>query len=103
TPTTPKNLKLLRPDRDYLFDFEGSTVYFPKGAFYRPHYISINGSKDSLFIDRDRLPMKKALEIQIPVNTNDTLVQRQTFIAKRNAKGAPSYIGTRIKEGHWFA
>ena len=103
TPTPPKNQKLLCPDRDYLFDFEGSTVYFPKGAFYRPHYISINGSKDTLFIDRDRLPMKKALEIQIPVNTNDTLVQRQTFIAKHNAKGAPSYIGTRIKEGHWFA
>ncbi len=94
---------LITPDKDYLFNYGGIEVYFPRKSLYRPHKLFINARKDTLFLDRNRLPIRNALELQFPVSTSDSLIQRQSFIALLNKKNKPGYVYTYVKEGHWKA
>ncbi|MEL0201837.1 MAG: hypothetical protein VW892_04240 [Flavobacteriaceae bacterium] len=43
------------------------------------------------------------MELQFPVSTSDSLIQRQSFIAMLNKKNKPGYVYTYVKEGHWKA
>lgn len=94
---------LITPDKDYLFNYGGIEVYFPRKSLYRPHQLFINARKDTLFLDRNRLPIRNALELQFHVSTTDSLIQRQSFIALLNKKNKPGYVYTYVKEGHWKA
>ncbi len=103
TDTNTNDRSLIVPEKDYLFDFEGIEVYFPKKSLYRPHLLKINGKKDTLFLDRNRLPLRTALELQFPAATQDSREQKQSFIALLNKKNKPSYVYTYYKEGSWRA
>ena len=90
--------KLIKKDEDYLFKFKDKEIMFKKNTLYDNVYLNIKESNDTLYIDKDIYPLKNPIEISFKINSNDSLLNRQSFISKLNSKGKPIYLSTQKKE-----
>ncbi len=92
--------KLIDPKLDYNFPMNDKKVYFPKKTFFKNAIIQIEEGKNTLSIGPNLFPFNNPYEIQFNSNEEDTLKQRQTFIAKKTEKKI-SFIPTSLNKGHW--
>ncbi len=90
--------KLIKTDQDYLIKFKDKEITFKKNTLYDNVYLNIKESNDTLYIDKDIYPLKNPIEISFKINSNDSLLNRQSFISKLNSKGKPIYLSTQKKE-----
>ena len=90
--------KLIKTDQDYLIKFKDKEITFKKNTLYDNVYLNIKESNDTLYIDKDIYPLKTPIEISFKINSNDSLLNRQSFISKLNSKGKPIYLSTQKKE-----
>ena len=90
--------KLIKTDENYLVKFKDKEIMFKKNTLYDNVYLNIKESNDTLYIDKDIYPLKNPIEISFKINSNDSILNRQSFISKLNSKGKPIYLSTQKKE-----
>ena len=94
---------LVSPNKAYLYEFESSTVYFPKQAFYKEVSIHSEQVGDTLKVGEDFIPLKKPFEISFNSSKMDSLTSAQSFIGKLDTKGKPKFLSNKIKNRMWEA
>ena len=94
---------LVSPNKAYLYEFESSTVYFPKQTFYKEVSIHSEQVGDTLKVGEDFIPLKKPFEISFNSSKMDSLTSAQSFIGKLDTKGKPKFLSNKIKNGMWEA
>ena len=103
-PSPKKNLENpLDPSKDYLFEFEDKSVYFPRESFFDEVNMLVEEHGDTLRIAQNWAPLRKPFEIKYKVPVGDSLILAQTFLAVLNKKGKPSFFTASVKDGFWEA
>ena len=97
-----KETNPLDPAKDYLFDFEDKSVYFPPGSFYDPILLTIETNEERLVVGENHYPLQKPFEIRFDIKTQDSLAKSQTFIALLDSNGKPFFFSNQQKEGSWI-
>lgn len=78
-------------NRDAYFNFDGGSVYFPKGAFFSDFYFQMKKQGDTISIHNETQPVKNDYTLKIKASNADTL---HTYIAYINNKNRPVYQKT---------
>jgi len=97
--TTLKNP--LEPSKDYLFDFEDKSVYFPRESFFDPVDVKIETQGDTLRVGKNKYPLRNAYEVKYKIPEGDSLTLAQSFLAFVNDKGNTGFFTNYEKEGFW--
>lgn len=53
------------PIKDYLFDFDSTSVYFPKKAFFQKADIQVEYTGDTLRVGKDIVPLKILMKLAL--------------------------------------
>ncbi|MDA0985072.1 MAG: M23 family metallopeptidase, partial [Bacteroidetes bacterium] len=91
----------ISPDQDYLYDFGDKSVYFPKRSFFDSVSISVINESKILSVGENIYPLQKAYEVRFKVLEEDSLIQKQSFIATVNSKNQTSFFSAAQKDGYW--
>lgn len=91
----------ISPDQDYLYDFGDKSVYFPKRSFFDSVSISVINESKILSVGENIYPLQKAYEVRFKVLEEDSLIQKQSFIATVNSKNQTSFFSAAQKDGNW--
>jgi len=91
------------PIKDYLFDFDSTSVYFPKKAFFQKADIQVEYTGDTLRVGKDIVPLKNPYEISFTIPKMDSLEREQSFIGKLDRKGKPYFVSSKIEDNKWIA
>ncbi len=91
----------LEPSKDYLFDFEDKSVYFPKESFFDPVVLKVENRGDTLQVGRNEYPLRNAYEVKYKIPEADSLALAQSFLAFINRKGGTDFFTANRKEGFW--
>ena len=94
-----KKLNLVKPELDYLFEFDEKSVYLPKNTFYETVNFPIRSTKDSLFIPSEENAVFKAFEIEFNAPPVDPQKTNPWCIALVNKKGELNYSLTKLEDG----
>ena len=94
-----KNLNLVKPELDYLFEFDGKSVYLPKNTFYETVNFPIRATKDSLYIPSEENAVFNAFEIEFDAPPVDSQKSNPWCIALVNKNGELNYSYTKLEEG----
>tara|TARA_B100000767_G_C19777723_1_gene543710 strand:+ start:717 stop:2456 length:1740 start_codon:yes stop_codon:yes gene_type:complete len=94
-----KELSSVKPELDYLFEFDEMSVYLPKNTFYETVNFPIRATKDSLFIPSEENAVFKAFEIEFDAPTVDSKKINPWCIALVNKKGELNYSFTKLEDG----
>jgi hypothetical protein len=100
TPNTDFE-NILDPSKDYLFDLEDKSVYFPKESFFDPVYVKIESQGDTLYVGKNKYPLRNTYEVKYKVPQGDSLTLAQSFLAFVNDKGNTGFFTNYEKEGFW--
>lgn len=101
-PTSKKTFENpIDPSKDYLFEFEDKSVYFPRESFFDPVDISVETRGDTLHVGKPLYPINKAFEVKYKIPQGDSLTIAQSFLAILNKKGNPTFFTANKKEGYW--
>jgi len=95
----PESLNL--PTKDYLFQFENKSVYFPKESFFDPIKLTVEERGDTLDLGLSYHPMNKAYEVKYKVPEGDSLEMKQSFLAFLNKNQKTSFFSATVKDGYW--
>jgi len=93
---------LLDPIKDYLFDFDTTSVYFPKDSFFQKAAIHVEQKGDTLRVGQDLVPLKKPFEINFNIPEMDSLQKTQSFISKIAKNRKPSFLSTKKEGDKWL-
>jgi hypothetical protein len=96
-----EKLNSLDPSKDYLFDFDDKSVYFPQNSFYDAIPLKVENTENELIVGENYYPLQKPFEIQFQIPIQDSLEKSQSFIAKLNSKGKPYFFSNQKKEDSW--
>jgi len=91
------------PIKDYLFDFDSTSVYFPKKAFFQKADIQVEYTGDTLRVGKDIVPLKNPYEISFTIPKMDSLEREQSFIGKLDRKGKPYFVSSKVEDNKWIA
>ncbi|MDC1031740.1 M23 family metallopeptidase [Flavobacteriaceae bacterium] len=91
------------PIKDYLFDFDSTSIYFPKKAFFQKADIQVEYTGDTLRVGKDIVPLKNPYEISFTIPKMDSLEREQSFIGKLDRKGKPYFVSSKIEDNKWIA
>lgn len=91
------------PIKDYLFDFDSTSVYFPKKTFFQKADIQVEYTGDTLRVGKDIIPLKNPYEISFTIPKMDSLEREQSFIGKLDRKGKPYFVSSKIEDNKWIA
>ena len=91
----------LEPSKDYLYDFEDKSVYFPKESFFDPVVLKVENRGDTLQVGRNEYPLRNAYEVKYKIPEADSLALAQSFLAFINRKGGTDFFTANRKEGFW--
>ena len=91
----------LKPSKDYLYDFEDKSVYFPKESFFDPVVLKVENRGDTLQVGRNEYPLRNAYEVKYKIPEADSLALAQSFLAFINRKGGTDFFTANRKEGFW--
>jgi hypothetical protein len=100
TPNTDFE-NILDPSKDYLFDLEDKSVYFPKESFFDPVDVKIESQGDTLHVGKNKYPLRNTYELKYKVPQGDSLTLAQSFLAFVNDKGNTGFFTNYEKEGFW--
>lgn len=103
-PIFSKEMKtdiLIKPEENYLFEFENNSVFFPKNSFFEKVNLKVENHKDTLLVGQDIYPLQNAFTIKYKVPKGDSLMISQTFISQLNKKGRPVFFSAFKKDGYW--
>ena len=100
TPNTDFE-NILDPSKDYLFDLEDKSVYFPKESFFDPVDVKIESQGDTLYVGKNKYPLRNTYEVKYKVPQGDSLTLAQSFLAFVNDKGNTGFFTNYEKEGFW--
>lgn len=92
---------ILDPSKDYLFDLEDKSVYFPKKSFFDPVDVKIESQGDTLYVGKNKYPLRNTYEVKYKVPQGDSLTLTQSFLAFVNDKGNTGFFTNYEKEGFW--
>lgn len=84
--------------KDYNFEQDDVSVFFPAGAFYEDFYLDFSGSGKTLFLKNKLLPVQTAFTVSIKDNSVAESERSKTFIATVEG-GKVSYNDTWYKDG----
>ena len=91
--------KLIEPNRDYLFMYEGAEVYIPKNGVYESNRFLLRFDNEELQIKADHVALRKAF--QIKVSAPDSIVGHYLGIRFKNGK--TGFISKTIRDNHFVA
>ena len=94
---------VIDPIKDYLFDFDSTSVYFPKKTFFQKADIQVEYTGDTLRVGKDIIPLKNPYEISFTIPKMDSLEREQSFIGKLDRKGKPYFVSSKIEDNKWIA
>ena len=94
---------VIDPIKDYLFDFDSTSVYFPKKTFFQKADIQVEFTGDTLRVGKDIIPLKNPYEISFTIPKMDSLEREQSFIGKIDRKGKPYFVSSKIEDNKWIA
>ena len=97
-----EKLDSIDPSKDYLFDFDDKSVYFPQNSFYDAIPLKVENTENELIVGENHYPLQKLFEIQFQIPDQDSLKNSQSFIAKLNSKGKPYFFSNQKKEDSWI-
>lgn len=97
-----EKLDSIDPSKDYLFDFDDKSVYFPQNSFYDAIPLKVENAENELIVGENHYPLQKPFEIQFQIPDQDSLKNSQSFIAKLNSKGKPYFFSNQKKEDSWI-
>jgi len=97
-----EKLDSIDPSKDYLFDFDDKSVYFPQNSFYDAIPLKVENAENELIVGGNHYPLQKPFEIQFQIPDQDSLKNSQSFIAKLNSKGKPYFFSNQKKEDSWI-
>ncbi|MGA1545755.1 MAG: M23 family metallopeptidase [Flavobacteriaceae bacterium] len=98
--TVSKSLHL--PSKDYLYQFENKSVYFPKGSFFDPVKLTVEERGDTLDLGLPYHALDKPYEIKYKIPEGDSLKIQQSFLAFLNQNNKTSFFSTSVKDGYWI-
>ena len=87
--------------KDYLFDFENKSVYFPKESFFDTVDVKVENLGDTLYVGKDDYPLQKAYEVKYKIPKGDSLTIAQSFLGFVNKKGKTRFFSSYHKGGFW--
>lgn len=94
--TTKKHVgKTLTTDRDYLYTFQKSSVYFPKNTFFEEATIDIRESGDTLVIENSLVPVYKNIKISYKPDT----IQKGDYLGIVSRKKKINFVSSDHKKG----
>ena len=91
--------KLIEPNRDYLFMYEGAEVYIPKNGVYESNRFLLRFDNEELQIKADHVALRKAFQIKI--SAPDSIVGH--FLGIRFKNGKTGFISKTIRDNHFVA
>ena len=91
--------KLIEPNRDYLFMYEGAEVYIPKNGVYESNRFLLRFDNEELQIKADHVALRKAFKIKI--SAPDSIVGH--FLGIRFKNGKTGFISKTIRDNHFVA
>jgi len=95
-----KNLFSIDRDSSYNLSFINSSVKIEKNSFYTNKEIQILEKNNTLFIDKDSIPVLKNITIKLNVDRfNDSLVNK-VYMARVNENKKSTFISSELKDGH---
>ena len=95
-----KNLFRIDRDSSYNLSFINSSVKIEKNSFYTNKEIQIFEKNNTLFIDKDSIPVLKNITIKLNVDRfNDSLVNK-VYMARVNENKKSTFISSELKDGH---
>jgi hypothetical protein len=97
-----EKLNSIDPSKDYLFDFDDKSVYFPQNSFFDAIRLKVENAENELIVGENHYPLQKPFEIQFQIPDQDSLKNSQSFIAKLNSKGKPYFFSNQKKEDSWI-
>jgi len=97
-----EKLNSIDPSKDYLFEFDDKSVYFPQNSFYDAIPLKVENTENELIVGENHYPLQKPFEIQFQIPDQDSLKNSQSFIAKLNSKGKPYFFSNQKKEDSWI-
>jgi len=98
--TVSKSLHL--PSKDYLYQFENKSVYFPKDSFFDPVKLTVEERGDTLDLGLPYHALDKPYEIKYKIPEGDSLKIQQSFLAFLNQNNKTSFFSTSVKDGYWI-
>ena len=88
----------VKPELDYLFEFENQEVYLPKNTFFEPVDFKIRATKDTLFVGSKEDALQRTFEIQFKTPEVDSLETNPWCIANLNKKKKLDYVYSVAKD-----
>ncbi|MDB9988672.1 M23 family metallopeptidase [Flavobacteriaceae bacterium] len=88
----------VKPELDYLFEFENQEVYLPKNTFFEPVDFKIRATKDTLFVGSKEDALQRTFEIQFKTPEVDSLETNPWCIARLNKKKKLDYVYSVAKD-----
>ena len=74
-------------------------MYFPANSFYEDTFIDFKVSNDTLYLDKDLIPLQKNVTIQYDISNYKTSEKERLYIAELiGYKKYPSYLKTSRKD-----
>ncbi|MGJ8593280.1 MAG: M23 family metallopeptidase [Aquaticitalea sp.] len=75
------------------------SVFFPANSFYEDTFINFKVSNDTLYLDKDEIPLQKNVTIQYDISNYKDSEKDQLYIAELlGYRKYPSYLNTKRKE-----
>jgi len=90
---------IVKPELDYLFEFENQEVYLPKNTFFEPVDFKIRATQDTLFVGSKEDALQRTFEIQFKTPQVDSLETNPWCIACLNKKKKLDYVYSVAKDG----
>ena len=88
----------VKPELDYLFEFENQEVYLPKNTFFEPVDFKIRATKDTLFVGSKEDALQRTFGIQFKTPEVDSLETNPWCIANLNKKKKLDYVYSVAKD-----
>ena len=89
---------IVKPELDYLFEFENQEVYLPKNTFFEPVDFKIRATQDTLFVGSKEDALQRTFEIQFKTPEVDSLETNPWCIANLNKKKKLDYVYSVAKD-----
>ncbi|MEO6348644.1 MAG: M23 family metallopeptidase [Aquaticitalea sp.] len=100
-PTKPENKKNYYVFADQVTNLKEKnvSVFFPAKSFYENTFIDFRVNNDTLYLDKDVIPLQKNVTIQYDISNYNPSEKDQLYIAELlGYKKYPSYLSTKRKD-----
>ena len=91
--------KVIEPNRDYLFIYDGAEIYFPKNSVYENSRFELGYEKNNLHIIADHVALRK--DFRVKMKSPDSINGHYLRVQTRNKK--PRYVSHTIRDNQFIA